>query len=201
MRMRRSVIAAAAAVVALVGIGREARAESLPELVPHLIEQGGWLRAHYPGVESAGKEHPALFARHEPGVAPTDLLGNEPHIAIVARDWTGAYSLTDGRSLLFDRVRMIHSSRMEVTRVSWAGGRLLPYAEVSVGQWRADTDLVPWLKSDAAAAGQIAAGFELHVASRCVLAWDLEETRIYSDQQNVPATRLFASFGALRAEF
>jgi hypothetical protein len=90
---------------------------------------------------------------------------------------------------------------MEVTRVSWAGGRLLPYAEVSVGQWRADTDLVPWLKSDAVTAGQIAAGFELHVASRCALAWDVEETRIYSDQHSVPATRLFASFGALRAEF
>ncbi len=194
-------LAAAAAVVALTASAHEARAETLPELVPRLIEEGGWLRAHYPGLESATKERPAFLARQEPVAAPTDLLGSDPHIAIVARDWTGAYSLTDGRSLLFDRVRMIHSSRMEVTRVSWAGGRLLPYAELSIGQWRADTDLVPWLKSDAAAAGQIAAGFELHVASRCALAWDLEETRIYSDQQNVPATRLFATFGALRAEF
>jgi hypothetical protein len=167
--------------------------------VPRLVEQGGWLRAHYPGVESATKDRAALFSRQDLGATPTDLLGTDLHVAIVARDWSGAYSL-DGRSLLLDRFRMIHSSRMEVTRVSWAGGKLLPYAELSIGQWRADTDLVPWLKSDAAAAGQIAAGFELHIAPRSALAWDLEETRIYSDQQSVPSTRLFASFVALRAE-
>jgi hypothetical protein len=195
----------AALLAALVALGsassaKDAHAETIRELVPRLIEQGGWLRAHYPG-EQATKDQPALFGRHEVTEAPADVLGSDLHIAFVARDWREAYSLTDGHTLLFDRVRMIRSSRMAVTRVSWAGGRLLPYAEVSFGQWRADTELVPWLKSDAAAAGQLTAGLELRVASRCALAWDLEETQIYSDQQSVPATRLLASFAALRAEF
>jgi hypothetical protein len=198
MTRRVAALAAVVAILGSVGSAGEARAEALSELVPRLVEQGGWLRAHYPG-ESTTRDGPALLASPE-GVAPTDLLGTDLHVAIVARDWSGSYSLTDGRSLLLDRFRMIHSSRMEVTRVSWAGGKLLPYAELSLGQWRADTDLVPWLKSDAALAGQVAAGFELHVAPRCALAWDLEETRIYSDQRSVPSTRLFASFVALRAE-
>ena len=32
---------------------------------------------------------------------------------------------------------------------------ILPYAEVSFGQWRPDTELVPWLRSDIETAGQL----------------------------------------------
>jgi hypothetical protein len=178
-----------------------ASAEPVSEVIPRLIEEGGWLKAHYPG-QPVDKEHPSLFDRHEPSMTPSAFLGSTLHIAIVARDWREAYSLTDGRALLFDRVRLIRSSRMAVTRVSLSGGRLLPYAEMSFGQWRADVDLVPWLKNDMEAAGQIALGFEMHLARRCKFAWDVEETQIYVDQEkNVPATRLVASFAALRAEF
>ncbi len=178
-----------------------ASAEPLNEIIPRLINDGGWLTAHYPG-QPVDKEHPSLFTRHEPSAAPTAFIGSELHIAVLARDWREAYSLTDGRALLFDRVRLIRSSRMAVTRVSMAGGKLLPYVEMSFGQWRADVDLVPWLKSDTEVAGQIALGFEMHIAPRCAFAWDVEETQIYVDQEkNVPATRLVASFAALRAEF
>jgi hypothetical protein len=178
-----------------------AKAEPVNEIIPRLIDEGGWLKAHYPG-QPVDKEHPSLFSRREPSIAPTAFVGGELHIAIVARDWREAYSLTDGRALLFDRVRLIRSSRMAVTRVSLSGGRLLPYAEMSFGQWRADVDLVPWLKNDTEVAGQMALGFEMHLAPRCAVAWDIEETQIYVDQEkNVPATRLVASFAALRAEF
>lgn len=199
---RRTIAASAAvfAVSAVLASAPDARAESISELVPRLIEQGGWLRAHYPGQLDTDEIARAERA-HVPSAVPTALLGSEPHVAIVARDWREAYSLTDGRPLLFDRVRLIRSSRMAVTRVSWAGGKLLPYAEVSFGQWRADTDLVPWLKSDAEIAGQVAVGAELSVAPRCAFAWDLEETHIYASGQDVPTTRLMASFAAVRAEF
>ena len=200
----RARLAALAAVCAATFCAPSARAEQASELVPRLIqkiEAAGWLRAHYPG-QPDGKEQHSLFARTEQGAPTSTLLGGQLHIAIVARDWSEAYSLTDGRSLIFDRVRLIRSNRMAVTRVSVAGGNLLPYAEMSFGQWRADTDLVPWLKSDMEAAAQIAAGVEVHFARRCAFAWDVEETKIYPDQdRNVPATRLFASFVALRAEF
>jgi hypothetical protein len=197
--MGRTIAAVVAFAVAF-GTSNVARAEALTELLPRLVREGGWLRAHYPGEPKQPARDVALLTTAE-SAAPARSLGDELHVSIVARDWREAYSLTDGRPLLFDRVRLIRSSRMAVTRVSLAGGRFLPYAEASFGQWRADTELVPWLKSDAEMAGQVAAGFELHVAPRCAFAWDLEETQIYSGQQNVPATRLFASFAALRADF
>jgi hypothetical protein len=180
------------------------RADSVNQLVPRLIEKieaEGWLRAHYPG-QPGQQQQRSMFGGREQITQMSALIGNELHIAIVARDWSEAYSITDGRSLLFDRVRLIRSNRMAVTRVSLGGGAILPYGEMSFGQWRADTDLVPWLKSDLEAAAQVTAGVEVHFAPRCAFAWDVEETKIYPDQdRNVPATRLFASFVALRAEF
>jgi hypothetical protein len=196
----RGSFGAAATFLATLAFGAPAHAEPISELIPRLVEQGGWLHAHYPGQGGAQPERATLFSR-APVVAPTDLLGTHLAGAVVARDWYEAYNLTDGRSLLFDRFRMIRSNRMAVTRVSFAGGRLLPYAEVSFGQWRPDSDLVPWLRSDLETAGQIVVGFEMHVAPRCVFAWDAEQTKIYASAANVPATRLYASFAALRAEF
>jgi len=185
----RGLLVALVTVLAASLSAASASAEPVGEVIPRLIEQGGWLKAHYPG-QPVDKEHPSLFSRHESSM-PSAFLGNELHVAIIARDWAEAYSLTDGRALLFDRVRLIRSSRMAVTRVSLAGGRLLPYV-----------DLVPWLKNDMEDAGQVAMGFEMHLAPRCAFAWDIEETQIYVDQEkNVPATRLLASFAALRAEF
>jgi hypothetical protein len=175
-----------------------ASAEPVGELIPRLIDDGGWLRPHYPGQKEEKPGSPR-FGWLESSAA---VLGSELHIAIIARDWSEAYSLTDGRALLFDRVRLIRSNRMAVTRVSMAGGTFLPYAEMSFGQWRADTDLVPWLKSDLEAAAQVAGGIEVRFAPRCAFAWDVEETKIYPAQdRNVPATRLFASFAALHVEF
>jgi hypothetical protein len=179
-----------------------ARAEPLTKLIPRLIDEGGWLRAHYPGQGSATPDRvPTLFHR-DPPIEPTELLGDELHVAVVARDWQEAFNLTDGRSILFDRIRMIRSSRMAVARFTVSGGRLLPYVETSFGQWRPDTDIVPWLRADLETASQIALGFQVHLASRCAFAWDVEETQIFfANASHVPTTRLFASFAALRAEF
>jgi hypothetical protein len=187
-----------------------AHAEPITELVPRLIQEGGWLEAHYPGSTGgpANKERPpsdsrsASLIRSEPVTAPPEFVGDELHVAIVARDWQAAYNLTDGRTFLFDRMRLIRSSRMAVTRFVLGGGRFVPYAEVSMGQWRPDSDLMPWIRSDVLqAATQVALGFQVHVASRCAFAWDVEQTQIFASLENVPATHVVASFAALRAEF
>ncbi len=175
-----------------------ARSEAHP--APH--RGRGWLRAHYPVERSASADRiPTLFLR-DPATDPTAVFGSEPRIAVVARDWQQAFNLTDGRALLFDRIRMIRSSRMAVARVILGGGRFLPYAEASFGQWRPDTDIVPWLRAAPETASQLALGVQFHVASRCAFAWDVEETQIFfANVSNVPATRLVASFVAARAEF
>jgi hypothetical protein len=183
-----------------------ARAEPIEKIIPRLIDEGGWLRAHYPGQTGqtgnpSPDRVPTLFHRDSPA-DPTDLLGSEAHVAVVARDWQQAFNLTDGRSLLFDRIRMIRSSRMAVARFTLSGGRFLPYAEASFGQWRPDTDVVPWLRADLETASQVALGVQVHLAPRCAFAWDIEETQIFfASASQVPATRLLASFAALRAEF
>lgn len=177
-----------------------AHAEPLTELIPRLIRDGGWLRAHYPGESSA--ERPRTLFHPEPLETPADLLGSSLHVAVVARDWQQAFNLTDGRSLLFDRLRMIRSSRMAVARFSLSGGRLLPYIETSFGHWRPDTDIVPWLRADLETASQVAFGVQAHVAPRCAVAWDVEETQIFfASAEKVPTTHVVASFAAMRAEF
>jgi hypothetical protein len=177
-------------------------------MIPRLIQESGWLRAHYPGELKGGEgdkdKTKGLFHRDEPSAAQRAFLGGTAHVSVLARDWREAYSITDGQPLLFDRVRLIRSSRMAVTRFALAGGRFMPYAEVSFGQWRADPDLMPYLHSSYVLAAQAAVGFEMHVAPRCAVAWNVEQTKMNRDSrdpQNLPLTSLFASFAAVRAEF
>ena len=176
--------------------------ESLLERIPKIIEKEGWLRAHYPGQPwqaPASSQLPAETAHETKPLV--GVLGGRIIFSLVARDWHEAFNLTDGRSLLFDRMRMIRSSRMAVVRVGLDGGLLLPYAEISAGQWRPDSDLVPWLRNDIEKAGQLALGFELRVAERCRIAWDVERTQIYGGVANLPTTKIYASFFAMHASF
>ena len=201
MRATFRVVAVVAAILAITAVALPARAEPLHRLIPRLIEEGGWLRAHYPSPGGSPDRVPTLFHR-DPPAEPASLLGSDVHVAVVARDWHEAFNLTDGRSLLFDRIRMIRSSRMAVARLTVTGGRFLPYFEASFGQWRPDTDIVPWLRADLETASQVALGVQVHVAPGCAFAWDVEETQIFfASAAHVPATRLLASFAALRAEF
>jgi hypothetical protein len=200
----RATFSAAAAFLAVTASALSAHAEPIEKLIPRLVDEGGWLRAHYPGQMGPGggastDRVPSLF-HSDPPADPTALLGSEVHVAVVARDWQQAFNLTDGRALLFDHLRMIRSSRMGVVRIVLGGGRILPYAEASFGQWRPDTDIVPWLRGELATASQLAMGFQIHVAPRCAIAWDIEQTQIFFTS-NVPTTHVTASFAAMRAEF
>ena len=184
----------------LVGTSSQA-AERLLERIPRIIEEEGWLRAHYPGQPwqaPSSSQHVHEGQSTKPLVG---VLGGRLIFSLVARDWHEAFNLTDGRSLLFDRMRMIRSSRMAVVRVGLDGGRLLPYAVISAGQWRPDSDLVPWLRNDIEKAGQLAVGFEFRIAERCRMAWDVERTQIYGGVANLPTTKIYASFFAMHASF
>ncbi len=187
------------AMMALTAAPTTARAESLPRLIPRLVS--GWLTRHDPRLATplgAGER-----AHLERGI-PADWLGSNFHVSIVARDWKEAYSLTDGHPLVFDRVRLVRSSRMAVTRLSLTDGRIVPFAELSLGQWRVDPDLMPVLPHDTELAGQVALGFELRIATRCAVAWDVERTKVHRDNRGpnqVPVSALMGTFIALRAEF
>ena len=189
--------------VAAMSVSFSARADSLPQMLPRLIEQSGWLKAHHPGdVEAAAQAQAA--EHHEPSAPPSAFLGSTLHFSFVARDWRHAYSLTDGKPLVFDRVRVISSSRMAVQRVGLVGGRLMPYAEVSFGQWRVDPELMPYIHSDTEVAAQFAAGFELHIAPRAAFACDVERTSMYRDPRDptvLPFANIYGAFAAVRAEF
>ena len=199
----RASINATAAFLAVIACPLPAQAEPIEKLIPRLIEEGGWLHAHYPGEKGgANPDRPPTLFHRAPPTDPTELLGSEVHLAFVARDWHQAINLTDGRSFLFDRIRMIRSTRMAVGRIVVGGGRLLPYAEISFGQWRPDTDIVPWLRAELETASQLALGVQIHLAARCAFAWDVEQTQIFfANAANIPTTRVTASFAALRAEF
>lgn len=181
--------------IMIAGVGT-ARAESLPRMIPRLIEESGWLKRQDP---SKVPERPDL--RVDP-VVPHLWLGDALHLSVLARDWKEAYSITDGRSLVFDRIRMIRSSRMAVWRLSIVGGRFVPFAEVSAGQWRIDPELMPKLPRDTELAAQLAAGFEVTIAPRCAFAFDVEQTSIYRDaRSSLPMVNVLGTFAALRSEF
>jgi hypothetical protein len=193
------VIATAIVMIGIIVIARPARAESLPHLIPRLIEKSGVLKKHDPTAPSKETAEAPL-----PAALPDAWLGATLHTTLVARDWREAYSLTDGHPLVFDRMRVVRSSRMAVTRFSAVGGRFVPFAEISAGQWRIDPDLMPKFQRDTELASQLAVGFELQIAPRCAIAWDMEHTAIYRgtrDTPNVPVGHIVASFAAMRAEF
>ena len=111
---------------------------------------------------------------------PPPWIGTAPRVSLVARDW-GVSQLLWGRLSLTDQLRLTHSSRMVVTRVGLANGRIVPFVQLGVGQWRIDTSLVPTLPSDAQAAGQIGGGFELELARDTVIAIEADGTMLYRE--------------------
>jgi hypothetical protein len=107
-------------------------------------------------------------------------IGTSPRLALVARDW-GVSQVLWGHLAVTDQLRLSRSSRMVVSRLRLTDGRLMPFVHVGVGQWRADTSIVPALSSDVELAGQAGGGFELEVAPRTVLALEVDYTALYRE--------------------
>jgi hypothetical protein len=130
-------------------------------------------------------------------------IGLSPHVSVVARDWRSTQLLV-GQASLTDLIRLMRSTRMVVTRVRFADGRLMPFAQVGFGQWRVDTDLMPSLPINTEVATQFGSGFELRLAPRCLLAVEVDYTVLYRDEhesQSASGPRLWGSSLAARALF
>ncbi|MDP9150707.1 MAG: porin family protein [Myxococcota bacterium] len=130
-------------------------------------------------------------------------FGLSPHVSLVARDWGGAQLLV-GHLAVTDQVRLSRSSRMVVTRVRLADGRLSPFAQIGVGQWRVDTDLMPVLPRDVELASQLGGGFELALWQHATAALEADYTALYREgrqAQAMPGPHLWGCFLVARASF
>jgi len=140
-----------------------------------------------------------------PSQPPPDAkwLGDSPQVSLVARDW-GASQLLVGQLTLTDQLRVSRSIRMVVSRVRLAHGRLAPFAQLGLGQWRVDNDLLPLLPHDIEPAGQAGGGFEIAVARAAALAVEVDYTVLYREEhepQMVAGPRMLGVYLAARAVF
>jgi hypothetical protein len=130
-------------------------------------------------------------------------LGASPHLSVVARDW-GSAQIVVGHLSLTDQSRLTRSSRMFITRVRFADGRLTPFAQAGLGQWRIDADLLPSLPRDVELAAQLGGGCELAVARFTTVALEADYTVLYREQhepQMVSGPHLWGAFLAGRMRF
>jgi hypothetical protein len=141
------------------------------------------------------------FATPPPG--EWKWFDDSPQMSLVARDW-GATQLIAGRLTVTDQMRLSRSIRMVVSRVRLGDGRITPFAQLGLGQWRIDTDLLPALPRDVELAAQAGGGFELALARRARLAVEIDYTILYREThepQMVTAPHVLATFLAARAVF
>lgn len=126
-----------------------------------------------------------------------------PRLSLVARDWGGTQPLL-GHLSLTDQARLSHSSRMLVTRLGFADGQFVPFAQVGAGQWRIDKDLVANLPRDVEMAGQVGGGVEWTLLPTVSVAFEADYTVLYRQQhepQMVCAPQVAATLLAARGQF
>jgi hypothetical protein len=144
-----------------------------------------------------------LLEQRAGALADSPIIGTSPHVSLVARDWSGAQLLM-GSLMLTDQLRLSRSCRMVLSRVRLANGRFTPFLQVGVGQWRVDTDLVPYLPRDVEIAEQTGGGFEFALTRNAVIAVEGDYTILYREQhepQMVADARPWVTFVAARARF
>jgi hypothetical protein len=134
----------------------------------------------------------------DPSVGDT-WFGVAPNMSIVARDWSTS-TLVTGKLAATDALRLSHSCRMVLSRIRLGNGRLTPFAQIGLGQWRVDTSVVQ-LPYDEEVAGQTGAGFELHIAKNFDLAAETDLTILYREEhqaQEIASPHIWGSFLAMR---
>ena len=209
-RCRSTATAVASAVaVGLALLAPPAQAGDSPRLSVDWGKLGDVLR-QAPGM-LLPREHDVEHAEHgDHGESEIPLnarrwIGLAPRMSLVARDW-GASQLLVGNLTLTDQLRLTHSSRMVVSRVRLAEGRLVPFAQLGLGEWRVDRSLVPALPLNQQLAAQAGAGFELTVAPSVVVALEANWTLLCNDDlafqtQTMEHPNLWGSLLAARARF
>lgn len=134
-------------------------------------------------------------------------FGVAPRVSFVARDWGSSLRLKGDRLSLVDAMRLTESTRMIVTRVRFgdlAVSKVTPFAQVGLGQWRTDTNIMPLTPRSTEIAGQAGGGFEIQVSRKWELAFESTVTALYREQRedtSIPQTRFWSAMLASRLEF
>ena len=131
-------------------------------------------------------------------------FGKAPRLSVLARDWRGAQELAGGELFLTDLLRLSRSQRMLIGRVRLADGKLIPFAQIGLGQWRVDTDFLPILRPNTEAAGQIGGGFEYRVDATLAFAAETDFTVLYREShepEQVVSPRMWGGWLAARWTF
>jgi len=133
-----------------------------------------------------------------------DLLAFRPAMSLVARDWNSSFRVAGDRLALIDVVRLTTSTRMVLTRVRMSDARIAPFAQVGLGQWRADP-VVLWRTPDyEEIAAQAAGGVELRLLGTWQVALETATTVLYREQQNsrdLPSARMWSTMLASSVAF
>lgn len=127
-----------------------------------------------------------------------------PRVSFVARDWGGAKALAGGPIAVTDAVRVSRSSRMAMTRIRLGEGRVVPFGQLGLGQWRVDTDVIPHLPKNVELAAQFGCGVEVHLARGWELAAETGLTVLYREvhePQQLTTPRMWGTFLATRFQF
>jgi hypothetical protein len=173
---------------------------------------GGLFEIDWSKLASGLRDGAGMPQLHDPlrsdpeGQAPASALkwfGLTSHVSLVARDW-GTAQLLLGHLALTDQIRLSRSSRMVIGRFRLADGRITPFVQLGLGQWRVDTDVMPVYRRDVELAGQMSAGFELTLTRYAMIALETDETVLYREQhepQMVNNPHQWGTFLAARAVF
>ncbi|HEY6463034.1 MAG TPA: hypothetical protein VIY73_22850 [Polyangiaceae bacterium] len=196
--------AAAALVLAIVCVARPARADQGIALRVEWERLGKLLQ------EGAAMLHPREAARVEAqdryGSGSPDSppwLGTALRVSLVARDW-GSSQVLWGNLSLTDQMRLTRSTRMVVSRMRFANGRLAPFGQLGLGQWRIDQSILPTLPGNAQTAAQIGGGFELAIAPHATVALESDCTVLYHEgrlPETLSAAHVLSALLAARATF
>lgn len=131
-------------------------------------------------------------------------FGVAPKVSFVARDWGSALRLAGGPIAVTDAVRVSRSSRMVMSRMRLGEGRVVPFGQLGLGQWRVDTDFVPHLPRNVELAAQVGGGIEMHLLPGWELAAETGLTVLYREvhePQQVTTPRMWGTFLASRVSF
>jgi len=209
-------LAAGMAVAVTLLVGSEARAEGEGGLALRMtvdwadtLNKGmTWLAAQSEHAREAQPRTPELAAQTTNASGSGELgsawFGVAPRVSFVARDWGGAKSLAGGPIAVTDAVRVSRSNRMVMSRIRLGEGRLVPFGQAGLGQWRVDTEWMPHLPRNVELAGQFGAGVEFHVTRGWEIAAETGLTVLYREvhePQQLTTPRMWGTFLASRFEF
>jgi hypothetical protein len=111
-------------------------------------------------------------------------FGVAPKMSVVARDWGEGYRLYGAPMALSDELRISRSTRMVLSRVRLGSGRITPFVQLGVGQWRIDTTALPGMRYGVEVATQSGFGIEAHLARRWDLVAEYNSTYFIRDRRD-----------------